>query len=44
VTDELERLEAAIARAINEGNLPLAGKLREKWIELWNAEVMRRDG
>jgi hypothetical protein len=44
VTDELDKLEAAIVRAVNEGDLLLAEKLRENWIDLWNARLERRDG
>jgi hypothetical protein len=43
-TDELDMLEAAIARAVNEGDLLLAEKLREEWIALWNEALGRRDG
>jgi hypothetical protein len=44
MTDELDKLEAAIASAINKGDLSLAAELREKWIDLWNATLERRDG
>ena len=43
MTDELDMLEAAIARAINEGDLLLAARLREEWIDLWNEAAGRRD-
>jgi hypothetical protein len=44
VSDELDKLEAATARAVNEGDLMLAENLREKWIEAWNASPESRDG
>ena len=42
--DDLDELEVAIARAINEGKLLLAEKLRERWIRLWNASLDSNDG
>ena len=33
--DDQARLEAEIARAINEGDIMLADKLRDEWKRLW---------
>jgi hypothetical protein len=43
VTYRLDMLEAAIARAVNEGDLLLAARLRGEWTDLWNEAVGRRD-
>jgi hypothetical protein len=36
--EELARIEAEIARAINEGDILLADELREEWLRRWLLE------